>query len=362
MKKCVAYIDLLGFSNYVFKDFQNNDDAADQMLQEMTRVLHSTYLDTLTHPIDSYKNATTAAIAEDNSIDDIETFIPISDGVFIVGRDPVKTLPQIATYLCKCFKISSVHYREGSDPDSLTETRNILIHPDGSRSIRKTQSHPILCRGGASYGDVYYIESSYLYRAHQNAHREHMSQDSGEPLHHFTNLLGKSVIDAASFDKLDLYSGTGPRFYIHDTLFDELVARKAQDVLDFVEIETQDGSDVTLRYLLWPAFSMIRPNRFCANTCLHFDDILIPAIKLWKAYHGSDEKIRKQYTNFVKMCFHSLIAFAMAKGDDDGQDNVKIARKHLETYINKYDGDLSDRNTLHGFLNDKLTLASRITQ
>lgn len=361
MKRFVAYIDLLGFSNYVLKDHSNNDDAAAHMLQELVHVLRTKYVDSLTHPITSYNDPTTAAIAEDTSINNFEAFLPISDGIFITGYDPVKALPQIARFLCDCFTNYAANFnRKGKDPAELTELEIIILNLDGTATTRKTFAHPILFRGGGSFGEVDYMDSSYLYRNPYPIDSNIKNQSNGAPLYHFVNLTGKSVLDAVSFDKSELCRGTGPRFYIHDTLYDELVARNAENVLDFVEIETkkdENGNDVTLRYLLWPAFSMIFDNPFHSEFINNFRRVLTPAVELWWAYKNIDDKHSDQYLSLVEMCFDAYRAFGIAKNNEYGQNNYQKAQNDLVHFIDCQEMGESEKEILRKLLNKDLKLA-----
>lgn len=367
LERCVAYIDLLGFSNYVLKDHINNDDAAAHMLQELIRTLRTKYCDTLSKPISSYNDPVSAEIAADDSVDDFEAFLPLSDGIFITGYCPAKTLPQIARFLCNCFSNYAAQFdRNGKDPAELTEIEITILKLDGTSTKRKTYAHPILFRGGASFGHVDYMDSSFLYRNPYPSYNDHNDPGSGAPLYHFVNLLGKSVLDAVSFDKSKLCSGTGPRFYIHDTLYDRLVAQNAKNVLDFIEIETkkdEKGRDVFLRYLLWPAFSMIITNSFDLEFINNFCSVLDHAVALWIAYKNVSNDQAGQYLSLVEMCFDAYRAFGIATKetkDKNGMSDQAKAEEQLRSYIDKHVEGASNKEVLCDILHKDLRLAGQL--
>lgn len=365
MERCVAYIDLLGFSHYVRKDHQNNDDAAAHMLQELIQKLRTKYGDSLPCSSSHLDGSVDPEIAEDISINDFEAFLPISDGIFITGCDPAKMLPQIAHFLCECFSTYTLKFKENcKNPAELTKIEIFILNQDGTSTTRKTYAHPILFRGGASFGNVDYMDSSYLYRNPYPHCKYHNDQWSGEPLYHFVNLLGKSVLDATSFDKSELCKGTGPRFYIHDTLYDTLVARNAKKVLDFIKIETikdENGRDVFLRHLLWPAFSFSRTNPFDVDF-INFNTILDRAVSLWISYKNIDDKQAGQYLSLVEMCFDACRACGIATKDEFGNSNQAIAVDQLDEYIKdcKCVQGASRREVLRDILHKDLKLAGQL--
>lgn len=348
MKRFVAYIDLLGFSSYVSRDHREKDDAADHMLQEMTQVMSTRYGDTKQHNISCYPDA-------------FEAFIPVSDGVFITGEDPAKTLQQIAFFLCDCFKANSYRINDCTNPALPTEVEITILDLKGNVTTRKSHAHPIIFRGGASYDELFYMRSLYMFSGQLPMYCNDNQQSASYELRPFINLIGKSVVDAASFDKSKLYKGTGPRLYIHDNLYDELVAQKAREVLDFIELETkkdEHGEDVTLRYLLWPAYSMNMNNPIDHETPQYWVDILKPAIKIWLAYKNANDENEPQYRKFVELCLDSYRAWAIAKGNANRQNNCQTAKNDLIDFINNHEMGESKKEILRKLLNKELELAS----
>ncbi|HBD93583.1 MAG TPA: hypothetical protein DC057_05380 [Spirochaetia bacterium] len=279
---CVAFLDILGFSNYVNEDL----NGALKLLKSYNNQINFLFNEDLISYDDTIKE-----IAERSHISSFDYFIPFSDSIFIVSSSPDLMVSQISNFLISCFKYTSSEYAYSSSKDPRkVEVTEIGINIDGTvRNEKKIENwYPLLFRVGSSFGEVIPFQISSI--------------DNKKNIK-INNFAGKSVINAV---KLESNPEKGPRFFIDNDLYKKLNT----DTKNYI-IKISDN----LFEVLWPSFSYIEENighegeRFEIEMINHFDEIFISSFNLWK-YFLNNERLYSHYYNFMKLIILSTLNYS----------------------------------------------------
>ena len=275
-KKCICYIDVLVFSNYV-KDNEHCGYALD-ILNNINLILGTRISDQRHMKKNGYDDQLEELITR-TSVDSFEDYLALSDSVFITSDSPDIFIKQISTFLSSCFLLSAEHYR---NPDNINKPECIMLNGydiKTNKIIKKEYKwYPILFRGGLSYGEVVRSTNYILYKG----------QPGRTP-----NLVGEGVVSAVNLES----SGKGPHLFIDDNIFECL----SDEVRRF--ISEKHGK----KYILWPAFHFIWEN----GIDIVYQDFwmeLEACLNLWNAYKNMPyfehyyELVKLMIQSFLKLC------------------------------------------------------------
>ncbi len=304
-KKIVAYLDLLGFSNFTRQDKQ----SAIKMLDDYLGVLYRRLTEDNMHPPNSYPPET-KDLAKKTSIDTFNYTLPFSDSIFLISKDeePSMFLTQLSNFICEAFLIGYRGWRGGSD--AITEKITKISEENGQ--IRKQDQieyrFPVLFRGGVVYGDVEIPPNAPSII------------DNKLCLTHI--VIGEGVVAAVSLEK--------EKTRCPDILLDPCLINKIQNQ-SFIQIYIEAHE----RYsrLLWPAF-----NYDLDKNSNKFSEMFHPAVNLWKYF--SHLECSDIYFNFLKLIIKSTMSIF------DG-----TSESCIRNYIDKQIDDLgmsSKRDALWG--------------
>jgi len=149
--KVIAFIDLLGFKNYVLK----GDPTFAYMLlndfhsQIITRMGDSSIPKAI---ITGLNAATLQFLQEAHGIDSLDEFHPFSDSVLIASTNPDKFVLQLSTLLADSFMFTADAFDRELGADEITRLQVRYPTIDARRRVRIEEEteirYPILLRGG----------------------------------------------------------------------------------------------------------------------------------------------------------------------------------------------------------------------
>lgn len=274
MKGIVAFLDILGFSEYVATDIA----AASCLLGA-----HSTTLtrleDQLHHPPDQYADPSCRELAHRNALDSFHHFLPSSDSILIVGTDPNLFVEQLSTFLVDAFILEGHAFADPDDPSSPT-IQNIKTFCASGVSETKANWFPALWRGGVTYGEV---ELATLPMIRDN-------WPKCAPV-----AFGSAVVEAVGLEK----SGKGPRLFCSPTVAERALGNAKRLLIPCNEC---DGSEI-----LWPA-SVFTPTNDPEVEKSEFMKMFPPARSLWLSRIGT--KVEQHYWEFIRLICRSAFHWA----------------------------------------------------
>lgn len=323
-KKCIAYLDVLGFTDYTTgnniqgqEESDRNAEFAANVLRGANLILNKKIVESRIHPVDGY-DENLKYLAKRGALDSFEKLLALSDGMFITSSEDSANdfIEQLSSYLSSCYLFSANSYLYPENPDSPEDVTYDIIHiaPDQSgytSTLDTRKDYPILFRGGISFDEVEYNHSFWI---------------SDGATKKQENIVGKGVVQAVGLER----SGKGPKLYIDDTFY-----RCLNDKNRALTASENDGT----KYFLWPAYSFIAEN----SLEVEFDnDILIflqSATNLYKAYKTSKPpSVSAQYFEFVKMSILSFLKINL------------YTHRDAEERIYKYYSSFIRKNNLDIFL------------
>lgn len=279
---CIAFLDILGFSDYVNEDL----NGALRLLENYNFQINFLINEDLTSYDDDIKK-----IAEKFHINSFDYFIPFSDSIFIVASNPDLMIAQISNFLISCYMFTSREYAYSFSKDPRkAEVTEIGINKDGKlMKDKKIENwYPLLFRVGSSFGEVIPFQISSI--------------DNKKNIK-INNLIGKAVINSV---RLESNPEKGPRFFIDNELYNKL----NDDTKNFI-LKISDN----LYEVLWPSFSYIDENigedgeRFDIELLNNFDEMFISSFNLWK-FFLNNEKLYYHYYNFMKLIILSTLNYS----------------------------------------------------
>ena len=262
--KIVAYIDLLGFSNYV------NTNLGDALR------LYENY------------NAIIESMMYDHT--EFQYFIPFSDSIFIASDNPNEFISQLSNFLMSCFRYNSNEFNKPkikSKPEQV-EVKVIKFVEDKLDVVKEYQNwFPTLFRGGVSYGEVFPHDTNYI----NNKERLIVK-----------TLAGRGVVKAVGLESSPKIKG--PRLICDKECKIALSDAKIQQYL----IPLQE--DEKFFEILWPSFFFINDKKYKIGK---FNELFLPAFNLWNAY--KDKTYGVHYYEFLNLIVKSTLAFANTIGE-----------------------------------------------
>ncbi|MCP1102764.1 hypothetical protein M2454_002078 [Aequitasia blattaphilus] len=269
-KKSIAYLDVLGFSNYVTGN--KNCAYAANMLISVNHILRT--------KISDYKKMKSvecderlSELVEKNGVSSFDNLLSFSDSLFITSPKVDEFLKQLSSFVAECFYYHSEQYRNPLNEKKPEEVKSIVVGSDQHNIVEKW--YPILFRGGISYEEVIVSNSSII--------------KESEVLQ-IPNLIGKGVVQAVGLEQ----QGKGPKIFIDDQFY-----HKLSDTMKRFIAKEQDT-----KYILWPAFRYIWQNDF-ESEIQHFKHDLEACINLWLAYQS--ERFGEQYKELLKLVIRSFM-------------------------------------------------------
>ena len=285
MNKAVAYIDLLGFSDCV----KNNPDEAIMMLSHFNTVLTSLSLERVVHPSSGYVPGL-QNLARRTSNESFEHFMPFSDSVFIASSNCSDFLMQLGNFVKNSFMLNAHIYAHPENPDDPTATHYIGVDTSDPNNIKHIDipchQPPVLFRGGLSFGDVIETTPAALFNNQRVT---------------CNNLMGKAVVNAVKMEGVV----KGPRILFDKSLNDQL-NEEARLYCRPVPEKDEEGNDMGLYEILWPAMGYVLENRTTfTQEMSHFYDLFTPAYNLWSFYKGSN--VALHYERFMELIVASAV-------------------------------------------------------
>lgn len=282
VEKCCAFLDFLGFSNFVESD--NSISFAKYMLESSASAIEDRLIE-----MEKFTDEILEKLRRKNSLDNIEIILQGSDSIFFVGNSPDEFIEQVSTFVHSVFYYLGYSFANPQDSDNIeNRIEHILSFEKGTLKDEAIESkwHPCLLRGGISFGQVATFPSTMLYKC--------------EPSIDFKctksiNILGKAVISAVKLEK----SGPGPKLYIDDKFFDQL-NKKNQSL---VVTETTNKKN---KYFPWTA-CLYNEENSPHTLFLEFKENIMPALNCLDA-HINGEEVR-HYLEFVKIHIVGFLKF-----------------------------------------------------
>lgn len=292
MPTIVAFLDVLGFSDYTKKD----TDGAVRLLGHQELILNLKLQDGRLYPASKYADASLAATAESHLVDSFKHFLPFSDSIFLVSEDPDKFAKQLSNFLIECFMLIG-HVFDAPKEDALNpEEVSITEFPSMAR--RKEKWYPPLYRGGLASGEVRVGGVTAV--------------EGGKALR-VPNLAGSAAVKAVMAEKNclgpDKRKCRGPRL-LCESGFEKNFGPDIQRYFRKVTDETNE--------LLWPAF-IYNLNNNSSNEMFEFVKLWSPAVALWKSKRG--HPAFEHYDEFLKLLVRSFLRWSEIAGCERDASN-----------------------------------------
>ncbi|MBU1207110.1 MAG: hypothetical protein KKH04_09320 [Proteobacteria bacterium] len=302
-----AYLDVLGFKSYIFKDLR----GALGLLNDCQSIIHSEFIERRIHPPESYTDATLRTLAERHALSSFDYLLPFSDSIFIRSSNPDLFVAQISTFLLRTFLVKSHAF---DIPESSEEPSKVTMKyfdlEEGKISISESYWFPGLFQGGISFGECVPVQINSLVN------------NEMQPI---TNLVGKAVVEAVQLQG----SIEGPRLICSQSFYQALSDKHERYV-----IKVDKGYEI-----LWPAFAFIEGNDVKLELINQFGSLFRPAVNLWKAFNHLDSGIH--YYNFLKLIVRSTLHYFSFNRED-----LKLAQEHIITKLAQKDLQLKTRDLM----------------
>lgn len=270
----VAYLDLLGFSDAVTTD----PAAAIGLLQDYSDALNIKRMDSRCECEQGEQHPKVARLGHLLSASSFETFLPMSDSLFIASSSPSDLVLQLSNFLWDCllFRWDAFAYPANAPADETWL--------------------PVLFRGGIAWGDVFDLKMPGIVK--------------GDDIM-ASNLCGKAVVTAVGLEARKL---KGPRIL----LAQEFVAKVQGDAKAYI-VEAPDVLHAS--ELLWPMTVL--------ETATSIQDALSNQLRemIWGIAgllfsHIADHDLGAHYSAFLKLAVRSA---ANKYPDDHGYLRKEVA-------------------------------------
>ena len=201
MDKAVAYIDLLGFSNFVR---QSLPDAM-MAITNFNTIISELIFEKKVHPSSGYIPCL-QGLAMRSSIEAVDDFLSFSDSVFLTSQRCCDFVKQLGSFVRRSFLIEANYYMHPIDPTDPTkiEIPNLFGGPS-----QETHVPPTLFRGGLSFGEVQNMTPTGIV--------------SGQEVQ-MNTIAGIAVVNAVGLEG----EVKGPRLVMDESLYSQLDADAKQ--------------------------------------------------------------------------------------------------------------------------------------
>ncbi len=299
MDKIVAYLDILGFGNHTY----TNVEEALELLSDYQMIINQKIIDNNLHPTLSYSSEL-QDLAKQRIVDSFEYFLPFSDSIFIQSFNANDFVKQLSRFLLDCFLLKSNKYSNPEDPSDPSKVTLKDVKIKNNEVVEKERPyhwHPLLFRGGISYGEAYVFDMNAIV-------------DSN--LTKIKNIAGPAIVKAVK--ELEPL-GKGPRLFCDAEFFNQLDDKTKKYCKKLSESDKHYE-------ILWPAFYFIENNDLEIESYKIFE-LLRPVSNLWKAYNHMP--FGEHYWEFLKLVVSSSVRYLENNGNKDNAKN--IISKHLKS-------------------------------
>ena len=260
MKKICCFIDILGF-----KEAVNNNSAFDllenyQGTFEIAEIINS--------------------IFNGNKYTSFCDFIPMSDSLFITGKDTNLFLKDLSTFLAETF----------------------LYNSGTSKKIT-------LFKGAIAYDELETVQQKCKVNFQMNKQN---------------NIVGKALNNAVLLDAINK-NNKGPRIFIDDTFYDQL---KKDTIEKYILVENNT------KELLWPYYAFDSNNDFEMELKKYEIDWLVKSLELYNCY--KNKTFSKCYEEFVNLVIKTAVQTAKRIDfyDKIREEFISIITKSYNTLFN----------------------------
>lgn len=263
----VVYLDLLGFSNYVFEDMEG-----------ATRLIYNYVNMYAFRKNPNYQSEQKGGIYKINSF---SNFLPFSDSIFITSEDQDLFFPQLSQLLVDTFLFRGAELRYSSDPVNPYRKKITSISLSDASKVEIEQNwFPALFRGGAAIGD---IQSHEIPNLSENI-------DGSSKI-----ITGPPVVESV---KLESDGHKGPRILFKKSVYENLG--------DQAKLLVDQAFDYKPDYyeLYWPGVIIMNTDNFRIDLQTNYPKLLDIGIVLWKA-NKNNVNIERHYYNFIKLIYRS---------------------------------------------------------
>jgi hypothetical protein len=260
-KKVCAYLDMLGFKYFIFKDLKGAIESLNSYHMMLDLKMQSMMMRRRRNNSNSEE---LNKIIERGEISSFDHFLPFSDSIFIQSSMPDLFVAQLSSFLISTFGLKSSTYafsEKGKDP-SIVSIRNSSVDSNGSVIQRNALEYwfPVLMRGGISFGECHPININSIIDKHFKT---------------IPNLVGSAVVEAVQLEQA--IKGEGPRLICSQAFFNALQDKHDKYIIKYDNI-------ANAHEILWPAFTYIEGNDVHLELINQYENLFRPAANLWKAY------------------------------------------------------------------------------
>lgn len=160
-QKCVAFLDILGFSSYI----KNDTSGAINLLETANQVIKNRLIDPASS---TYNEPSLQNMAKIHSAESFEAYLPMSDSIFIIGQNPDDFVEQVSSFLCSCYRSTSRAYSHPEDEQNPIAVTMKVFKTDtdgGFSSFDETANwYPNIFRGGISFGEAVVFSAFSIFR------------------------------------------------------------------------------------------------------------------------------------------------------------------------------------------------------
>lgn len=288
MKKAVAFLDVLGFSNHVYEDLGKAEKIVKD-INELIAVKVSGDIDEhkIIHKNSDDEKNLYKELKDKYTFEAVDFILPVSDSIFLVGNDLQGMVLQISNFLCR------------------------ILESTLSNFFSASGRFPIIMRGGMSYGEIDII-NSFIY------HKNCKQYELGDSF----NMIGKPVVEAV---KLGDLHDNGPKLF----LTNDAVKKLDEDEKKFVSNEDDK------KYFLWPKLFFMEKNLhrdFTSEFKLRCNYDLKPIIELYCEYKN-EKKLVSYYESLVCMTIEAFSKIYLIFPANQQEKNKQIAKNQLKKTI-----------------------------
>ncbi len=271
----VAYLDILGFPEYVKED----PEGAEALLDDGSSLLDLDATEEQLNPVDSYGDDL-RTIAERRAMTSFQYLLPMSDCVFILSQNPSLMVFQLSAFLASRFGFKSHAYAcasKSGDPRDVVVSEFILAQ-NGFRVRKKTKKwYPLLYRGGVDFGE---------------ARAKPVVSLVDRETKRTVNVVGSAVVEAVRLEAL----GRGPRVRCSKAFAEQV----SGDASAFVGTSYDNERSLEL---YWP-MTYFETHTDCSHGLINqFGQAFRPAILLWSHFAGTS--VVEHYRAFIRLMVES---------------------------------------------------------
>ncbi len=283
-KMAVAYLDLLGFRDYVSIDIQGSA----RLLMDYSETLNEAFsgeFDVPPNRLSMIPDAADARIREHNALTSFRDFLPMSDGVFITAEDPSLLVFQMSNFLINSFVLRGHVFdmpMDRGDPTRVSIT-TVVGTQDGIEEVEEEEHwFPVLFRGGVTWGEVVPLKMRSMISGEKDL---------------VTNLIGSGVVEAVRIEQKRTH---GPRILCSLSLVGELDEGSQRFVGPVF-----DDPEATESEIYWPMALFEGHENVHVGLCNAFGSFLRSAINLWKSQMFRAPE--KHYRAFTRLLIQSAL-------------------------------------------------------